>query len=108
MRVYHHPNFAALADYLSQCKGGNCNSDVLFSWLHKAHRGRGGPGGGGPEAPMDWDNNTSEDNQKFQAHALPPSPHLDDSQMVGLSKAAPQLSDNNVTPEHGALAYTAA
>jgi hypothetical protein len=102
----HMPNFAALADYLSHCQGGKCDSDVLFSWLHK--RGRGGPGRGGPEAPMDWDNNTSEDNQKFQAHALPPSSHLSDAQMVGISKAAPQLSANDVSPEHGALDNAAA
>ncbi len=61
----HTPQFRALSKYLSQCKGGNCKSELLFSWLHK--RGRGGPGGGGPEAPMDWDNDTSEDNLKFQA-----------------------------------------
>jgi len=104
----HIPNFAALADYLSQCKGGNCHSDVLFSWLHKSKRGRGGPGGGGPEAPMDWDNNTSEDNLKFQAHALPPSAHLSDAQMVGISKTAPQLSADDISPEHGALDNAAA
>src|ERR1035438_131997 len=56
----HNPDFGGLALYLSQCQGGKCDSEVLFSWLLK--RGRGGPGGGGPEAPMDWDNNTSEDN----------------------------------------------
>jgi hypothetical protein len=104
----HIPNFAALADYLSQCKGGNCDSEVLFSWLHKSARGRGGPGRGGPGAPMDWDNDTSEDNLKFQAHALPPSAHLSDAQMVGISKAAPQLSDNDVAPQHGALDDAAA
>jgi hypothetical protein len=99
----HMPNFAALAQYLSQCQGGNCDSAVLFSWLHKSKRGRGGPGRGGPEAPMDWDNNTSEDDLKFQAHALPPSSHLSDAQMVGISKAAPQLSANDVSVQHGAL-----
>jgi len=102
----HIPNFAALAAYLSQCQGGHCNSEVLFSWLHK--RGRGGPGGGGPEAPMDWDNNTSEDNLKFQAHALPPSSHLSDAQMVGVSKAAPQLSGDDASAQHGALDNAAA
>jgi len=102
----HTPNFAALSAYLSQCKGGKCDSDVLFSWLHK--RSRGGPGGGGPEAPMDWDNNTSEDNLKFQAHTLPPSSHLEDAQMVGISKAAPKLSDNEVAVQHGALDQAAA
>jgi hypothetical protein len=102
----HTPDFAALAAYLSQCQGGKCDSEALFSWLRK--RGRGGPGGGGPEAPMDWDNNTSEDNLKFQAHALAPSSHLEDAQLVGVSKAAPQLSANDVAVEHGALAQATA
>ena len=57
---------------------------------------------------MDWDNNTSEDNLKFQAHALPPSQHLSDAQMVGVSKAAPQLSGNDVSAEHGSLDNTVA
>ena len=102
----HKSDFAGLALYLSQCKGGNCDSEVLFSWLRK--RCRGGPGGGGPEAPMDWDNNTSEDNLKFQAHALPPSSHLDDAQLVGVSKAAPELAKNDVSAQHGALDNAAA
>ena len=102
----HIPDYAALAAYLSNCKGGNCNSDLLFSWLRR--RGRGGPGGGGPEAPMDWDNNTSEDNLKFQAHALPPSAHLSDAQIVGVSKAAPELSGSDVSAQPGALANAAA
>jgi hypothetical protein len=101
----HTPDFAGLANYLSQCHG-HCNSELLFSWLRK--RGRGGPGGGGPEAPMDWDNNTSEDNLKFQAHALPPSSHLSDAQMVGVSKATPELSANDITAQHGALDNAAA
>jgi len=99
-------DFDGLALYLSQCKGGNCDSEILFSWLRK--RGRGGPGGGGPEAPMDWDNNTSEDNQKFQEHALPPSSHLSDAQTVGVSKSAPQLAGNDVAEQHGALDNTLA
>ncbi len=102
----HTPDFAGLAAYLSQCQGGKCDSELLFSWLRK--RCRGGPGGGGPEAPMDWDNNTSEDNLKFQAHALPPSPRLSDAQMVGVSKAAPELTGNDVSAQHGALDKAAA
>ncbi len=97
----HKQDFEGLALYLSQCQGGKCDSEVLFSWLRK--RSRGGPGGGGPEAPMDWDNNTSEDNLKFQAHALPPSSHLDEAQLVGVSKAAPELSANDVAIQSGAL-----
>jgi hypothetical protein len=87
----------ALADYLSTCTN-SCDSAILFSWLkHKNGGGRGGPG-----ADMTWDNNTSEQDQKFQEHALPPSSHLDDAQLVGVSKAAPELS-GDVAAQHGAL-----
>ncbi len=100
-------NCEGLALYLSQCKGGGkCDSDILFSWLLK--RGRGGPGGGGPEAPMDWDNDTSEANQKFQEHALPSSQHINDAQIVGVSKAAPELAKTDVDVQHGALDNAAA
>ena len=51
---------------------------------------------------MTWNNNTSEQDQKFQEHALPPSSHLDDAQLVGVSKAAPELS-GDVSAQHGAL-----
>jgi hypothetical protein len=95
----HTPDYAGLADYLAQCKGGDC--DALFSWLRKA--GKGGPGGGGPEADITWDNNTSEKDLKFQQHALPPSSKLDAAQLVGVSKAAPQLSANDISAQHGAL-----
>ena len=101
-----NPDFAGLALYLSQCQGGKCDSEVLFSWLRK--RGRGGPGGGGPEAPMDWDNDTSEANLKFKEHALPPSSHLDDAQLVGVSKAAPELAKADLSAQHGALDNAAA
>lgn len=96
----HTPDFAGLAAYLSQCHG-QCDKEAIFSWLRK--RGRGGPGGGGPEAPMDWDNNTSEANVNFQAHALPPAASLSDAHLVGVSKAAPQLAGADVSAGHGAL-----
>jgi len=88
----------ALADYLSTCTNA---ADALAEC---AALGRGGPGGGGPAAPMTWDNNTSEKDVKFQEHALPPAAHLSDAQLVGVSKAAPQLNTNAVTVESGALA----
>jgi hypothetical protein len=98
----HNPG--ALADYLSTCTNG-CNADALLEcW----RLGRGGPGGGGPPAPMLWDNDTSEKDQKFQEHALPPSSHLSDAQLVGVSKAAPELSANDVSAQRGALDNAAA
>ncbi len=94
-------NYAALSDYLSHCQGGKCDSELLFSWLRKSCKG--GPGGGGPEAEMTWDNDTSEKDQKFQEHTLPPASKLDDAQLVNVSKAAPELSANNLVVGHGAL-----
>lgn len=92
----HNPG--ALAAYLSSCTNG-CSSAALARCL-----GRGGPGGGGPPALMTWDNNTSEKDLKFQAHALPPAGQLSDAQLVGISKAAPELTGKDVVAGHGALA----
>lgn len=90
------PNPDALAAYLCTCTNCNALAECLLL-------GKGGPGGGGPEAPMTWDNNTSEKDLKFQEHALPPATQLSAAQLVGVSKAAPQLSGNDVTVQHGAL-----
>ncbi|HZI31811.1 MAG TPA: hypothetical protein VFF11_05690, partial [Candidatus Binatia bacterium] len=89
----------ALAAYLCTCTNG-CSAAMLAECLRP---GRGGPGGGGPAAPMTWDNNTSEQDLKFQAHALPPSARLSDAQLVGLSKSAPELGAADVAAGHGAL-----
>jgi hypothetical protein len=91
-------NLGALADYLSTCTN---SSELVLSWL--VHPGKGGPGGGGPEAPMTWDNGTSEKDLKFKEHALPPSAKLSDAQLVGVSRAAPQLSGNDILVGSGAL-----
>jgi hypothetical protein len=96
----HNPN--ALAEYLSTCTNG---CDALAECLLL---GKGGPGGGGPPAPMTWDNDTSEKDVKFQEHALPPAAHLSDAQLVGVSKAAPDLSGNDVNAGNGALDNAAA
>lgn len=96
-------NCAGLALYLSQCQGGNCESELLFSWLKKNGGGRGGPG-----ASMTWDNHTSEDNTKFLEHALPPAAQLDDAQLVGVSKGAPELAKGEVATVSGALDHSTA
>ena len=96
----HNPG--ALADYLATCTNG-CNALAECQML-----GKGGPGGGGPAAPMTWDNDTSEKDVKFQAHALPPAAQLSDAQLVGLSKAAPELSGNEPAAGPGALDNAAA
>jgi len=91
----------ALADYLSTCT--NCDNALLCMRL-----GKGGPGGGGPGAPMTWSDGASEKDLKFQEHALPPSPHLSQAQLIGVSKAAPQLAGSDISAQHGALDNAAA
>ena len=57
---------------------------------------------------MTWSDGASEKDLNFQEHALPPSPHLSQAQLIGVGKAAPQLSGNDVSAQHGALDNTAA
>jgi len=90
----------ALADYLSTCT--NCSDELCM------HPGRGGLGRGGPGAPMTWSDGASEKDLKFQEHSLPPTPHLSQAQLIGVGKAAPQLSGNDVSAQHGALDNSAA
>ena len=97
--VCDDPN--ALAEYLCTCTNG-CKLALCM------RPGKGGPGGGGPEAPMTWSDGASEKDLKFQEHALPTSPHLSQAQLVGVGKAAPQLSGNDVSTQHGALNNTVA
>jgi hypothetical protein len=91
-----NPN--ALAEYLSTCtNASSCNFASLCY-------GRGGPGGGGGTGPMTWQDKSSEDNLKFKEDTLPPSAHLSDAQFIGVTRSAPQLSDETIVDEHGALA----
>lgn len=85
-----------LAAYLCTCT--NANALAMCMKL-----GKGGPGGGGPPAPLTWNDGASEKDLKFQEHALPPSSRLDQAQLVGVSKSAPQLSDATIDAQHGAL-----
>ncbi|HEX3626422.1 MAG TPA: hypothetical protein VH280_13475 [Verrucomicrobiae bacterium] len=94
-------NPSALADYLCSCTNG-CEASVCM------HPGKGGPGRGGPGAPMTWSGGASEKDLKFQEHAMPPSAHLSQAQLVGVSKAAPQLAGSDISAEHGVLNSAAA
>ncbi|HEU6447765.1 MAG TPA: hypothetical protein VFV23_04935 [Verrucomicrobiae bacterium] len=85
-----------LAAYLCNCT--NANAMAMCMKL-----GKGGPGGGGPPAPLTWNDGASEKDLKFQEHALPPASRLDQAQLVGVSRAAPQLSDAEIDAQHGAL-----
>jgi len=91
-------NCSALAAFLSTCTNGGNGSLISLCY------GKGGKGGGGGTGPMTWQDQSSEDNLKFKENSLPPAQHLADAQFVGVSKSAPELSANDLSSEHGALA----
>lgn len=92
----------ALAKYLRTCT--NCDKAMLcMHCKHPTGLARGGPG-----ADMTWSDGASEKDLKFQEHALPPSPHLSQAMLIGVSKTAPELSSSDVSAQHGALDNTAA
>jgi hypothetical protein len=93
------PNTDALAAFLCE-SGSECDS---FSWLAASYC-RGGVTRGRGDAPMTWTDPSSEDGAKFLEEVLPPSAQLSDAQLVGVTRAAPDLSGDDVIVEHGALA----
>lgn len=93
----------ALAAYLANCKG-QCDMSMLLAC---SRPGKGGPGGGGPEAPMTWSEGTSEKDLKFKEHALPAAASLSDAQLVGVSRSAPQVNHSAAPVQSGGLAGAA-
>jgi hypothetical protein len=96
------PNPEALALFLCQnTNATSCVATVLSYCRGGIDRGRG-------DAPMTWKEESSEQGAKFKEEALPMSDRLTDSSFVGVSRTAPDLSGEEVTVEHGALAGAAA
>jgi hypothetical protein len=90
----------ALSQFLSTCTNGSCSSfsELTYSYC------RGGLSRGPGAAPMTWKDESSSDGAKFKEQALPPSNQTSESQFVGVSRTAPELTDGNTVAEHGALA----
>lgn len=106
---------------LGQCQNvGTCpNPDALAAFLCNSTNAcdfaglamsycRGGLTRGRGDAPMTWKDETAEQGVKFKEEALPPSVVLSDAQLVGVTRAAPQLSNEEVAAGHGALASASA
>ena len=70
----------------------------LSGWCRGINRGPG-------HVPMTWSDGTTEEGAKFKAEALPLSniASLEDSELVGLSAAAPSVETASVTPKSGGL-----
>jgi hypothetical protein len=94
------PNPSALAKFLSSCTNG-CSGSICQLAMSYC---RGGISRGRGDAPMTWKEETSAENTKFKENVLPSSQRLTDSQFVGVSRTAPELSGENVVAESGALA----
>lgn len=92
------PNPSALAAFL--CQNTNCNSFCTATISYC----RGGIDRGRGDAPMTWKDESTGDGAKFKEQALPSSDRFSDSQFVGVSRTAPELSGESVVADHGALA----
>jgi hypothetical protein len=93
------PNIGELAEFL--CQGGT-NACDSYCELAKSYC-RGGVTRGRGDAPMTWTDGSDEDGAKFKEEALPPSTQLSDAQLVGVSRAAPDLSGDDAVAGHGVL-----
>ena len=70
----------------------------ISGWCRGISRGPG-------HAPMTWSDGATEEGAKFKTEALPLSniASLEDSELVGLSAAAPSVETSGVPPESGGL-----
>jgi hypothetical protein len=98
-RAGHCFNPDALVAFLRECQG-ECDS---FAELAAAYC-RGGVSRGRGDAPMTWTDGSREEDSGFKEETLPPASRLSDSQFVGVSRAAPDLSGEDVAVGSGALA----
>lgn len=90
-------NPGALADFLSSCTNGGAASELMLFYC------RGGVNRGRGDAEMTWKDESSADGAKFKEESLPTSAHLSDAQFVGVSRAAPELSEPGLQAGQGAL-----
>jgi hypothetical protein len=89
----------ALASFLAECSGTNGWLELRMSY------GRGGRDRGRGDAPMTWSEGTSEDDAQFKEQVLPrlsAAPNQE-AQLVGVSRAAPQVADARQQAGSGAL-----
>lgn len=92
---------SGLSQFLKENAQKMSVEDAVGQWCEG---GKGGVNRGRGDAAMTWTEGSDEKNAKFKEKALPPSSlaGLQDSQMIGLSAAAPEVQQGNLAA-HGAL-----
>jgi hypothetical protein len=97
---------SGLAKFLKENAEKMSVEEALGQWCDKP--GKGGVDRGRGDAAMTWTDGANEKDAKFKEKILPPSSvaGLKDSQLVGLSAAAP-TADTSGVAAHGALNNTA-
>ena len=112
---------AALAEFLSQCEGGECKGGAIAAACRAGGTvaGRGGIARGPGHVEMTWKNPASKEGASFDPAVLPPSAVRDaaQSRRLGVSQTAPQVTGagagtstggglTGVTTDGGAAAST--
>lgn len=88
-----------LAAFLAECS--STSGSLSADWKQF---GRGGVNRGRGDAPMTWSEGTSEKNALFKEQVLPRNAfNPNESQLVGVSRTDPQLTENGVPLSSGAL-----
>lgn len=96
-----------LAAFLAENSEKMAVEECVGLWCRNALGAiRRGPG----HVPMTWSEGTSADGAKFKVEVLPLSniASLEDSEVIGLSSAAPTVQKSGVVPRSGALSDAAA
>ncbi|MGH9939234.1 MAG: hypothetical protein ACREAM_23575 [Blastocatellia bacterium] len=93
---------SGLAQFLKETAEKMSVEEALGQWCENP--GKGGVSRGRADAAMTWTDGSSEKDAKFKEKVLPPSSvaGLNDSQLAGLSAAAPTVDTSGVAA-HGAL-----
>lgn len=100
-------NSEGLAGFLAENSDKMGVSECVGLWCRNALGAiTRGPG----HVPMTWSEGTPTDGAKFKAEALPLSnlASLEDSEVIGLSSAAPSVEDSGAAPRSGGLSGASA
>ena len=95
---------SGLAEFLSACREAGMGGSIE-GLMAARENGLGGVNRGPGSAPLSWDDPSSEEGVEFHAETLPLSqlPSLEESRLMKISAAAPELNEEGVSPHVDAL-----